>query len=182
MEPRGTKQMQRLLQQVLGEESNNRQTLTQKYTVFTPMNSLYRRMLQRHRPFVNIMYMQTPLALQRLLIQENMMAEQNMDMNTHIFQSALSQKRPTTESYRILEGIISPICYHKWFSEIRETQGTKPYIFKTNDKNLPKIFTLPAGGSVAFSSSNSLPGFLVQLAAGLWFFVLGSLTVAFHIH
>lgn len=176
--------MQRLLQQVLGEESNNRQTWTQKHIVFTPMNSLHSRMLQRHKPFANVMYMQTPLALQRLLIEENMIAQQNMDMNTHTSICSVT-KRQNSKSYRILEAIISPICYHRWFFEIREAQETKQYSFKTKDKNLPKTFTLPASGSVAFSSSH-LPGFLVQLAAGLWFSLSGSclycVPLVFRIH
>lgn len=115
MESQETKQVQRLLQQVLGEESNNRKTLTQKHIFFTPMNSLHRGTLQWHRPFANAMYVQTPLAF---LIQVNVMAEQNIDINTQLSTCCVT-KRENTKSYRILGAIKSPICY---FFEIRETQ------------------------------------------------------------
>lgn len=104
------------------------------------------------------MYMQTPLALQRLLIQENMMAEQNPHMKTYLSTCSVT-KRENTKSYRILEAIKSPICCNRWFFETRKAQETEQYCFKTKDKNLPKIFTLPISGSVAFSSSKSFTWF-----------------------
>lgn len=113
------------------------------------MNSLHRIMLQRHRSFANIVHTQ-PLALRRLLIQENMMGS----TTTRI--SIRSVTKPqNTYNCRILEAIRSSICYHRWFFKMRETQETKQYSFRPVDKNLPNIFILPASGSVAFSSSKS---------------------------
>lgn len=86
MESQGIKQVQRLLQQVLEEESR-RQKLWFRTTLSPQLW-----MLQCHRPFANVTYANILSTSEASNPRKHRMAEQNMDMNTHAFQSVLTQE------------------------------------------------------------------------------------------
>lgn len=79
-------------------------------------------MLQCHRPFANVTYMQIPLAPQRLPIQENTWRLNKIWIWTHTHFNLFWHKK--TNSFLKMEAILSPICYPRWFSETQHRKST----------------------------------------------------------